>query len=169
MEEVPVDEHAHHHQPVRFGLTFRYQLNDRWSLESGLTYTRLTADISTVAQGVVADCSQSLTYIGIPLAVSYQLWAGSRFGVYASAGCMVEKMVKGQRTWQDHSASVSIRQLQFSLNVGVGAELKLTDWLSLFAEPGLGCYFDNGSSVPTYYQEHPLGVNLNVGLRLDVK
>ena len=168
---------THHHQPIHFGLVLRYALSDRWSIEGGLSYALLTSDfrISSDVLSYYEDIEQRLTYIGIPVNVSYQLWGNRRFNVYASLGGMAEKMIKGkrhavdQRTKKETDASVSIHPLQFSVNGGVGAEFKFVDWLSLYAEPGVGYWFDNGSSVPTYYQDKPFSFNLNVGLRFSIK
>lgn len=41
------DMEVHHRQPLRFGLSLRYRIDDRWSLEAGLAYTRLISDITT--------------------------------------------------------------------------------------------------------------------------
>lgn len=180
---------AHHHLPIHFGLVLRYALSDRWSIEGGLSYALLTSDIRqtsnirqtsttsiTLLRQYDADIEQRLTYIGIPVNVSYQLWGNRRFNVYASVGGMAEKMVKGKRyveeTYpmiQERDESVSIRPLQFSVNGRLGAEFLFIDWLSLYAEPGVGYWFDNGSSVPTYYQDKPFSFNLNVGLRFTIK
>ncbi len=175
--QEPVNENVrHHHQPIRFGLLLRYAFNERWSIESGLSYALLTSDISLSSTSFKAEAEQRLSYIGIPINVSYQIWGSRRFSVYASAGGMVEKMVKGKRyvevispTKKEKDESVSIRPLQFSVNGGVGAEFKFVDWLSLYAEPGVGYWFDNGSDVPTYYQDKPFSFNLNVGLRFSIK
>lgn len=173
---MSLDEEVHHRQPIRFGLLLRYALNERWSIESGLTYTLQKSDISFLSEDILADYEQQLSYVGIPVNVSYQIWGSRRFSVYASAGGMVEKMVKGKRyvevispTKKEKDESVSIRPLQFSVNGGVGAEFKFVDWLSLYAEPGVGYWFDNGSDVPTYYQDKPFSFNLNVGLRFSIK
>ena len=180
---------AHHHLPIHFGLVLRYALSDRWSIEGGLSYALLTSDIRqtsnirqtsttsiTLLRQYDADIEQRLTYIGIPVNVSYQLWGNRRFNVYASVGGMAEKMVKGKRyveeTYpmiQERDESVSIRPLQFSVNGRLGAEFLFIDWLSLYAEPGVGYWFDNGSDVPTYYQDKPFSFNLNVGLRFTIK
>ena len=40
------EESVNHRLPVRIGLSLRYRLNDRWSIESGLAYTRLRSDIN---------------------------------------------------------------------------------------------------------------------------
>lgn len=161
-----VMEHASHRQPLRFGLLLRYQLSERWALESGLTYTRLSADITRVANGTaVATIDQRLNYIGIPLSASYLIYKSRHLGFYASGGLLVEKMVYGSRTEAGSRQRVSIGPLQLSVNTGIGAEWRFIPTLSLFVEPGVGYYFDNHSTIPTFYQEHPLSFNLNLGLR----
>lgn len=175
-ESVPVDEEIHHHQPIHLGLLLRYALNDRWSIESGLSYALLTSDISLSSTYFKAEAEQRLSYIGIPVNVSYQIWGSRHFNVYASVGGMAEKMVKGKQhqvvtypTKTETDESVSIRPLQFSVNGGIGAEFQFIDWLSIYAEPGVGYWFNNGSNIPTYYQEKPFSFNLNVGLRFNIK
>lgn len=151
-----IDSHASHRQPVRFGLSLRYRLNDRWSVESGLSYTRLSSDITTTENEITTMTEQRLNYIGLPLNVSYELWKSLYFGLYVTAGGTIEK-------------SLDTSPWQFSVNGAVGAEYKLTDFFSLYAEPGLGYFFKDGSSTPTIYQDHPLNFNLSFGLRFNVK
>lgn len=172
----PVEENVHHRQPIRFGLSLRYALNDKWSIDAGLSYTMLSSDFSFSATHYYAEVEQRLNYVGIPISVNYQLWSNRHFNVYASAGGIVEKMVKGKQhivvtnpSKSERDESVSIGPLQLSINGAIGAEYQFVDWLSIYAEPGLGYYFDNGSSVPTIYQDKPLNFNLNVGLRLNIK
>ena len=153
---VPINQHVHHRQPVRFGLSLRYRLTDRWGIESGLTYTRLSSDIITTEDGVTTMTEQRLNYIGLPLNVSYDLWKSRHFGLYLTTGGTIEKCLDTS-SWQ------------FSVNGAVGAEYKLTDVFSLYAEPGLGYYFNDGSSTPTIYQDRPLNFNLSVGLRFNLK
>ena len=78
---VQTDQHIHHRQPIRFGLSLRYQLDDRWSVESGLSYTRLSSDITTVEAGMTTVTEQRLNYIGLPLNVGYDLWKKRTFGL----------------------------------------------------------------------------------------
>lgn len=165
IEPIEMQESVNHHQPIRFGLSLRYVINERWSIDAGLSYTLLTSDITLTAGSKQAELKQRLNYIGIPIDVNYQLWNYRHFNVYASAGGIVEKMVKGKQG----DESVSIAPLQVSLNAGLGAEYEFVDWLSIYAEPGLAYYFDNGSRVQTFYQDKPLNFNLNLGLRLNIK
>jgi hypothetical protein len=168
------EERVSHRQPIRFGLTLCYRLNDQWSIESGLVYSRLSSDYTYLLGGVAyAHGEQKLNYLGIPLKVNHQLWNNRHFGVYVAAGGMMEKMIKGTHqtteNGQEQTTDVSIRPLQFSVNSAIGMEYHLTNLTSIYAEPGVGYYFDNGSDVPTYYQEKPFSFNLNVGLRFSIK
>lgn len=155
-QTVPIEQYVHHSQPVRFGLSLRYRLDNRWSIESGLSYTRLSSDITTISNEETTVTEQRLNYIGLPLNISYDLWKSRNFGLYISAGGMIEK-------------SLDTSPWQFSLNGAAGAEYKLTDFFSLYAEPGLGYYFKDGSMTPTIYKDNPLNFNLSFGLRFSLK
>lgn len=154
-QTINIDQHVHHRQPVRFGLSLRYRLDDRWSIESGLSYTRLSSDITTTVNDVTTVTEQRLNYIGLPLNISYDLWKGHQFGLYVTAGGTIEKCINAS-LWQ------------FSLSGAAGAEYKLSNSFSLYAEPGLGYYFKDGSSTPTIYKDHPLNFNLSFGLRFNL-
>ena len=99
---------------------------------------------------------QKLNYIGLPMNISYNLWKSRHFGLYVTAGGTIEK-------------SLDTSPWQFSLNGAAGAEYKLTNIFSMYAEPGLGYYFKDGSTTSTIYQDHPLNFNLNIGLRFYLK
>ena len=168
------EERVSHRQPIRFGLTLCYRLNDQWSIESGLVYTRLSSDYTYLLAGTPnAQGEQQLSYIGIPLKVNYQLWNSRHVGLYVTAGGMMEKMVKGSlqmtENGKEQKTDVSIKALQFSVNGAVGMEYRLTNLMSIYAEPGVDYYFNNHSNMPTYYQEKPFSFNLNVGLRFCIK
>ena len=173
---------VYHNLPIRYGLSLRYRLNNRCGIESGLVYTRLYSDIHTSLPTdfkpevtVTSNIEQTLSYIGIPANVSYQLWGSRYANLYVTAGGMAEKMVKGRlhieesEDKKEMTESVSIRPLQFSVNGAIGVEFNLSCRFSIYAEPGIGYYFDNGSSLPTYYRDKPFSFNLNVGLKFNIK
>ena len=156
VQTTQIEQRVRHRQPIHFGFSLRYRLNDHWSMESGLSYTRLSSDITITKDDLTTVREQRLNYIGLPLSISYDLWKTKHFGIYVLAGGMIEK-------------SLDTSPWQFSLNGVVGAEYILTDFFSLYAEPGLGYYFKDGSSTPTIYQDHPLNFNLSFGLRFNLK
>ena len=166
-QNFEVEEHVHHHQPIRLGVSVRYGLGKRWSLEGGLTYTYLVSDISRTVKGCSYQIEQRLAYIGVPLNVNYLLWGNHHFNVYASAGGMVETMVKGKRVDEenDFNERVGHQPLQFSVLGAAGVEYMPGGNISIYAEPGFAYHLANHGSVPTFYQDKPFSFNLNLGLR----
>ncbi len=162
-----VEEFVSNHIPIRFGVSLRYQLSQRWSLETGLSYTYISSDIRSRYPNLRSE--QKLTYIGIPVSAEYIFWNNKRFNIYASAGTIVEKMVRGRRYYKnwDRTDKLSVKPLQFSVDCGVGAELKFNNMLSIYAEPGLTYHFDNHSDIPTHYMDKPLEFSMDVGLRIN--
>jgi len=161
------EEFVSNHIPIRFGVSLRYQLSQRWSLETGLSYTYISSDIRSRYPNLRSE--QKLTYIGIPVSAEYIFWNNKRFNIYASAGTIVEKMVRGRRYYKnwDRTDKLSVKPLQFSVDCGVGAELKFNNMLSIYAEPGLTYHFDNHSDIPTHYMDKPLEFSMDVGLRIN--
>lgn len=163
-----VETHAHHRLPVKFGLSARYHINDKWSVQSGVTYSYHSSDITTGEQ----TTEQHLHFVGIPVAASYNVWGNRHVNVYVTAGGEAEKMVKGQSSMVYNGKTiredVKMSEIQLSAIVAAGAEYKATDRLSIYVEPGATYHFDNGSDIKTYYNDKPLNFSLNVGVRLNV-
>ena len=158
-------EEIHHRQPIRLGVSLHYRLNDRWGIESGLSYTRLLSDITIKSATQTTHTEQKLSYIGIPVNVTYRLWNNCHFSCYLSAGVMAEMMITGSRTSEGKEENLKNQPLQFSINGAAGAEYQLGNVLGFFVEPGLSYHFKNSGDIPTFYQENPLGFNLNLGIR----
>ena len=163
-----------HHLPVRFGLNAAYQLTNRLAIESGLTYTRLSSDMSEGTNENRITGSQQLDYVGIPLNMRYKALAYRPFSLYMSAGLLAEQCVSGHHT-KDYIISgksrktdketITTRPLQMSVNASIGLQLDILHNIGIYAEPGISYYFDDKSSLNTIYKEKNLNFNLNVGLR----
>jgi hypothetical protein len=76
--ELPEEKH---HKPLRFGLSVRYVLDERWSLLSGITYSYLNSDIYVVYGSTIQSAEQKLHYLGIPIAASYSIWQNDRINI----------------------------------------------------------------------------------------
>lgn len=159
-----------HHLPVRAGISFRYSLDEHWSIQSGLTYSYLATDITRN----IYQKKQALHYIGIPIQIGYQVWENKLFKSYLSGGAQVEKLVSGKvmtHYWGGNSLQgntterISDKQLLFSALASIGAEYTLIPSLSLYVEPGIHYYFKNGNGLETHYNDHPLDFNITVGFR----
>ena len=167
--ELNPNQNVSHHQPIRIGLSLRYQLNSHWSIESGLTYTRLLSDFNWSQAGRAMTTEQTLTYIGIPVRAAYQLWGSRYFSLYLSAGALLEQMVACKRSSEGQTVSIGSYPMQFSLDAAAGAEFRLGSQFGLYVEPTLSYYFDNGSQIPTIYQEKPFDFGFTVGLRFSFR
>ena len=168
-----IEEHVRHKQPISIGVSLRIPINDKWSIESGVKYSYLSSDITHTTGNNTTVTNQSLQYIGIPVNAIYNIWSNRHFNVYASAGAMIQKMVKGKLStsigddFETTDEKITMKKPQYSVNAAIGAEYKLQDAVSIYAEPGVGYYFDNHSNVPTIYQDKKLNLNLNVGIRFN--
>lgn len=173
---LPPVRHEKHHQPVRVGISLRYHLSPRWSLVAGLTYSRLTSEMTEESSSYSLSTTQSLHYIGLPLSVSYNIWQNRHVNLYVKAGGEVEKLVKGRATTQstdapsDQPVTSDIRESRpvFSTHAAAGIEILTGEVVSIFAEPGVAYHFDNGSGVRSAYTDRPMNVNFCVGLRVNV-
>lgn len=163
-----------HHLPVRLRLNIAYNLSDHIAIESGLTYTRLSSDMSEGTNENRITGSQRLDYVGIPLNMRYKAFTYRPFSLYMSAGLLAEQCVSGSiskdyiisgKSRKTDNETVSTKPLQMSVNASVGLQLDLPGNIGIYAEPGLSYYFDDKSSLSTIYKEKKLNFSLNVGLR----
>lgn len=166
---------VHHYQPMRFGITLTYPLNNKWSIESGIVYSHHYSVITKSIAFQSEDIDQYLNYLGIPLNIRYNIWQINKCMIYMSCGGTVEKMIYGKQTsnYDDNTSSqskrVRIRPLQWSTNLRCGIEYKINKLIGAYFEPGVGYYLNNGSSVQTIYKDHPWNAELKFGLRFFIK
>lgn len=162
VQERKASKHAF---PIRLGIKLSYPLNDRLSLQSGVGYTLLKSDVSYSSMQI----GQQLHYIGVPLGLRYQLWNSGRFSLYGAVGAMLEKCVKNSSELPSaftYAALINTEKpWQCSLNAALGAEYRLDKAIGIYLEPGVGYFFEDGTSVEHYYTEHPLVPSLEIGLR----
>ena len=166
-----------HRLPVRVGLNVAYRLTDRLSVESGVSYTRLSSDMKDGTKDNYSSGSQKLDYIGVPLNVKYRAFAYRRLSLYASAGLLTEKCVSGKATHEyvisgekkkREAEDVAAKPWQLSVNAALGAQFDVLRNVGVYVEPGVSYYFDDRSPLSTIYKEKPLNFNLNLGVRYTI-
>ena len=169
--ELPEEKH---HKPLRFGLSVRYVLDERWSLLSGITYSYLNSDTYVISGSTILPADQKLHYLGVPLAASYSIWQNDHVNIYAVAGGEIEKLVKGKlvvdrgANQKSHTESVKENRPVFSTSASAGIEYQTKKGVSLYAEPGASYHFDNGSGVHSAYTDKPWDFTINIGLRINI-
>ena len=164
----PAVDRTHHKLPVKGGVSLRYAINNKWSVQTGVNYSYHSSEIESGNQ----EIDQRLHFIGIPVAVGYNVWSNRKVNVYVAAGGEVEKMVKGSRsvsyTGQHREEDVKMSRLQLSAQMSAGAEYQASKAVSVYVEPNLSYHFDNGSDISTIYKDKPLELGLSMGVRFTV-
>lgn len=163
---------ARHRQPIRFGLSVKYHISDRFSLGAGLTYSRLSSTITRQSlSNATFEEDQTLHYLGVPVSIDFNLASYKQtLSVYLTSGLMGEKCISGHATsYIGQSRDISERQWQFSVFAGAGIQFNLSRHLALYAEPLATYYFDNHSDIVNIYHDRPLNIDLRLGLRLTLK
>lgn len=151
---------AKHSLPIRAGISLRYQLDNRWSIETGLTYTYLHSEITQRTGNTTLTTNQRLHYVGIPVGVSYKLWNNRKAGIYVTGNMAAEKCVGGTE---------NISRLQLSAGAALGVEYYLNKNVGAYIEPGITHYFDNNSDVITTYSDRQTNLNVHIGVRFNLK
>ncbi|WP_185117576.1 porin family protein [Chryseobacterium sp. PMSZPI] len=170
-----VEARIKHRVPVTLGLSLYYNLGKKWGLGTGLNYTKLMSELHSGSGANYIKGEQTLHYVGIPVQVNYNVVEKGRFTGYITGGALVEKPVSGSLTTtyivndevkETSKERLDNKPLQFSVNTGVGLQLKVIDKFGIYAEPGIGYHFKDDNSPNTIYKEKPLQFNLKFGIRL---
>lgn len=165
---------AHHHQPVRFGLSAGYDIDQLWGVSVGATYTKLRSTLTAGTESSYYTNDQTLYYLGVPVGVSYNLLRNHYLRLYAKAGGMIEfgcggnivvETVTKNRHVSTERHDLDDIPVQLSANIGGGAEFRVYRSLGIFVEVGAAYYFDNNSKYTTIYSAHPLNLDLQFGIR----
>lgn len=167
-----------HSTPVRAALSLSYRLNDRWSIESGLSYAFLSSEISEGSVANYVKEEQRLHYVGVPLGVTYRLFTWRRLDLYLSSNILAEQCVSGQSRKKyvvgdrmqgsQEVSAIQSRPLQLSVGAKAGVQYNFSSMLSLYFEPGCNYYLDDRSSLETAFRDNPLDFTMNLGLRFTV-
>ena len=174
------DKYTHtdikHHMPINVVASVKWHFAEDWALESGVSYTYMQSDLHS-GSNLYWEDTQKLHYVGIPVKIHRNLWKNSLISLYASAGGMLEKCVKGtlesvyvtsNSTKEEEHHSLQAHPFQWSVSASVGAQVNLIRSLSLFVEPGVAYFFDDNSQIETIRKEHPFNFNLQFGVRFDL-
>ncbi len=163
------EERQKHHQPIAFGLSVSYPLSTKWLLSTGVTYTRLRSDFTSQAHDYTFSQEQTLHYLGIPLNAQYRLFQLGGLNVYLSGGAEADYNIKAHMASEGVTQHIDRDRWQFSVQGGVGVQYDVLPQLGIYVEPGVKYYFDNGSRLHNFFKDKPTSLNLQLGLRLNIK
>ena len=164
---------SHHYMPVNFSIALKYQLNNRFGLETGLSYSRLKSDFEMGSNGNTINEQQTIHYLGIPVKGIYNIYNRKAWSLYGSLGITTEiplysplntsYYLHGMLEVTDKSTIHT--PWQWSVGTGLGLQYNFTPNIGLFAEPSLQYYIPTGTQIETYRTVHPFTFSLPMGIR----
>ena len=180
--DAPLSERKYHERPRTFELSLSYPISKRWSITSGLSYTRMKSTFESDDGNMLTRRTQKLYYVGLPLKLRYTLLEKNRWLLYASGGIGLDIPVRGKETTQylyigpyqpERGDSLILpttharvkAPLQWSVNMGAGVQYQLLPHVNAYFEPRLQYYIPTDSPVETYRTEHPFDLSLPFGIR----
>ncbi|MDR6159500.1 hypothetical protein QF023_003016 [Chryseobacterium sp. SLBN-27] len=174
-QDKKVDATIRHKTPVTFGASVYKNLGKKWSIGTGINYTRLSAELTSGSQSDFISSEQNIHYIGVPVQVNYNIVQKGAFTGYVTGGGAVEKAVSGDiktkyivngTIKQETKEEISEKPVQVSVNSALGVQFKVVKYIGIYAEPGVGYHFKDNSSLKTIYKERPLNFNVKFGIRI---
>ena len=165
---VDYEERESHNQPISFGFSVGYPLNTWLSLSSGLVYTKLSSTFTTLMPNHQIQRHQKLHYIGVPLNLQAHLLQWHGFSLYLTAGAQADWNIKAESNTDGIKQVMDKDRMQWSVGGSLGLAYHIIPQLSLYAEPGVRHYIDNGSTINNYFKDKPTSFNLQLGLRFDL-
>ena len=153
-----------HYMPVSYGISARFAVTERFSVNTGLNYTLYTSKRTRkYTDGYVDTDKQMVHYLGIPLRLDWMVVKKPRFGMYLGAGGQVDKCVYAKVG----SETLYEGGFLYSLNAVMGLQYNITPRLSLYAEPELTGNVGY-SMIETYREEAEVMVTARFGLRINL-
>lgn len=166
--------------PLTLGVGVRVYFLPRLSMGVGVDYSLLTRTFTgtytalnesgTLEESDAGNVKHTLQYVGIPVNLYFDIIGSDKIKFYIYAGGTAELCVGNKYTLYTNpriSHHEPVERLAYSVGGGLGVEFTLTNFLSLYLDPGVRYYFntDQPKSVRT---DKPLMLNFDAGLRFNI-
>jgi len=140
-----------YYSPLNVGMRVSRQINGKFGLETGLTYTYLLTGFKSMNY----DAELNLHYLGVPLNLVMKILGNQKWSLYSSAGLTVEKGLRSvyiQNQYYSNqiittTASTNINGIQWSVNLSGGVSYRIVKNFDIYFAPKLSYYFDNNQPI----------------------
>ena len=151
-----------HEIPVSVGLSARFFLTDRLSINTGLNYTRYK---SLRTRWFAATCDQQkdwqyVHYLGIPVRLDWVATNSRYCNFYIGAGMQMDKCVYAEVG----NERLHEKQLLFGLNGTMGLQVNIVPKVGLYFEPEV-YYALNEGTIETFRYDEAFVITVRGGLR----
>ena len=153
-----------HEIPVSVGVSARFQLTDRLSINTGLNYTKYTSTRKRLlyATSQRQNDRQTVHYLGIPVRLDFMAVNRKRFNLYLGAGMQVDKCVYAKVG----DERLHEKKFLFGVNGTMGIQVNIVPRVGLYFEPEVS-YALNEGTIETFRSEEPFVVTVRGGLRFN--
>lgn len=165
-----------HRLVYRLGLMANVPLGRRWSVETGVQFSRLASDVVSTSGSMTSSTHTDMHYFGVPLMAVYTPWSGRHLSVYLSAGPSVEYGFRSSGNIREVIGNLApvVRNIDkytpgdfiWSLGANVGAQWAFGNFGALFVQPGVSWHIAGENSPESYYTANPVAFNLSGGFRI---
>ena len=180
--DEPLSEYKYHVRPRTIQLSMSYPLSCRWTLTTGISYSRLKSTFESGDDNTLTRRTQKLHYIGIPLKLTYGIIQKPRWQAYLTGGLQIDIPVSGRlRTDYIYNGPYAPQNRDslfyptsrvpvsapwhWSVGAGAGVQYKLLPHIYLYVEPTVRYNIPTGSDIESYWTQHPFDVSVPFGLR----
>ena len=157
------NESYRHEIPISFGVSVRYNLTNKLSVNTGLNYTRYTSTRERYYYTGGADMDKQYAhYLGIPVRLDWLAVNKKHFNFYIGAGVQADKCIYATVG----NERLREKEVLFGLNGALGFQVNIVPMVGLYFEPEIS-YALNEGSIETFRYNEPLMISARAGLRFN--
>ena len=150
-----------HEIPKSIGVSARFFMTERLSVNTGLNYTVFNSTRHRVySDGSNCTDRQQVHYLGIPVRLDYMAVNRKYFSFYLGAGGQVDKCLYGKVGEE----RLHEKQFLFSVTGAAGVQVNFSHLVGLYFEPDVS-YSLNKGTLKTYRDKNDVLISLRAGLR----
>lgn len=154
--------------PLNFGLQVQLNLSENVALGLGLNYSMYRSKYDGLVYKKMYNIKQTAHYIGVPVNIYAKIIEKNNIFFYGNAGISFDKPINVSYVLESYDitkrGNSSVKGLEISTNLGLGAEFKFTNQLGLYLEPNL-VYYTNSKTPRIIRTDQPLQFRVELGFR----
>lgn len=156
--------------PISFAITASRNLNEIFSVETGIRYTYLHSKFESYPSQ--SHCHWH--YAGIPVKLNIKIYTAHRLRLYAGIGGSVDIPMYSNADVSTISGAEKLKAGRFnspvvwSLSGNCGISFRLSRKIDIFLEPTLQYHFDQDYTVPNIWTDNKWGFSIPIGFRFNM-
>ena len=160
--------------PFSAGIGLKYNFTPRWGVGIGVRYTNLSRTfvgdyVGVGFREIQTDIDNHQHWLGVPVHLYYDIVNRGRWRVHTFAGASAEFLVDNDFLIHGSSKDFHYHQRgtrpQWSGDLGLGVEFRITPVLGLYLDPSFRYFFRTDLQPRSIRTIQPLRFDLEAGLR----